>query len=159
MKIVGNMFREKLIDILTAERDNKVNKIDWFSKTKQLAKQMNEEKRYRETVLAEHMRVDEEGRTVPAFNYDYAIHKYFKERERCLKTVDQKEEVLKRIRSQYIMDLREKESCGYFKHHVFVSAPKIKTLRAHDEPQLFMENKQNKMAQIIRRNSQTYFSK
>jgi hypothetical protein len=31
MKIVGKMFRKKLIEMLTAVRDNKPQKIDWFS--------------------------------------------------------------------------------------------------------------------------------
>ena len=86
MKIVGGMFREKLIEMLTAARDNKVGKVDWFSATKERMRELAEKKRYRETVLAEHTIIDEEGRSVPAFNHDYAIHKYFQEKQQLLKT-------------------------------------------------------------------------
>ena len=38
MKIVGTMFREKLIDMMTANRDTKKKKKDWFSETKERAR-------------------------------------------------------------------------------------------------------------------------
>jgi hypothetical protein len=52
MKIVGAMFREKLIDMLTAKRDNKKEKIDWFGVTKERVRKLAKEKRYKDTVLA-----------------------------------------------------------------------------------------------------------
>lgn len=94
MKIVGAMFREKLIDMLTAKRDNKKEKIDWFGVTKERVRKLAKEKRYKDTVLAQHTRVDEEGRTVPAFNYDYAIHQYFEDKEIKERRVITEEDIL-----------------------------------------------------------------
>jgi len=80
-------------------------------------------------VLAEHTRVDSEGRTVPAFNYDYAIHNYFEEKEQRDKAEEDEQqlETLSPVRLKFNINLREKDN--YYKHHVFVSAPRLKTLR------------------------------
>jgi len=80
--------------MLTAKRDNKLNQVDWFSRTKKSLRKLVEKKRYQEVVLAEHTMLDGEGRTVPAFNVDYAIHEYFKVKEHTLKTDPDKVDVL-----------------------------------------------------------------
>jgi hypothetical protein len=96
------------------------------------------------------MRIDNEGNSVPAFNYDYAIHQYFKEKEKLGNEENKdEEEVLKPKRAKQGIDLGE--NLDYFNHHVFVSAPKLKTLRAKDLPLTFPKQKPDKMTELLLR--------
>jgi len=45
MKVIGAMIREKLIELLSAKRNNDLTSINWFARTIQRVKQKDLERR------------------------------------------------------------------------------------------------------------------
>ena len=79
MKVIGRMFRKKLIELLTANEEERA-KLDWFAKTK--AKEAAEAKEIEDIrkLAEEHTMLDKEGRKIHATNMFYMFHRYYKEK-------------------------------------------------------------------------------
>ena len=84
MRIVGDKFRDKLRAHLAAVKAAHNGKADWFAKRneKERAEKLREE--LEALVAMTCNKTNEEGKEIPAFNFDYAFYNYFKEREKQL---------------------------------------------------------------------------
>ena len=118
MKVVGAMFKEKLIEMLTSKKNNDLVKINWFAKT--IARVTQKDLVRREKLIKDNLntRIDEDGIEVPAFDYDHAFHYYFKDKKNKEPEMPQTAE-------------------NQFKYHVSVPAPPLRTPRATELPKFF----------------------
>jgi hypothetical protein len=84
MRIVGEQFRKKLLKFLAEAASDKHGRAEWFAKRneKERAEKLREE--LEALVAMTCNKTNEEGKEIPAFNFDYAFYNYFKEREKQL---------------------------------------------------------------------------
>ena len=80
MRVIGRMFRKKLLEILNAREEEK-EKLDWFAKTKAREAREAAERHAVMKLAEQHTMLDPDGREIPATNMFYLFHKYFKEKE------------------------------------------------------------------------------
>ena len=81
MRIVGDQFKKKLLAFFKEAAEDKHGRAEWFAKRneKERAEKLKEE--MDALVKMTCNKTTEEGKEIPAFNFDYMFYNYFKERE------------------------------------------------------------------------------